>query len=208
MKGGYNPYHKMTASEFRSVVGDYASELEMFKKTKRLTIERIEFPVRQKIWFQKLRTGAYRPTNSVSAIPFGANSIIHEVLDVKHRQCNFHQHPRRWRNISAAMNEQYSPNPQKTIDHHSLLIWCRSAADAIPSPHPSYRLFEAILGAWLGRLEDARLACDQAIHFQDWMDRPEPDWLEEIRKNASLLLSKIEAGEHSEFLQSMNEGFA
>lgn len=204
----YNPYHKMTASEFRSVVSDYGSELPFFNKTKRLTLERIEFPIRQSIWFQKLKTGDYRPTNSVSAIPFGVNSIIHEVLDVKHRECGFHQHPRRWGNIASAMKIQFSPDVQKTIDHDALLSQCRTAADAIPTPHPCYRLFEAVLAAWLGRLDVALLACDQAIHFQDWIDRSEPQWLGEIRKLATLLRSKIETNEHIEFLQSMNDDVA
>lgn len=205
MKGDFDPYRKMTPSEFRSVVSDYASELPLFRKTKRLSIERSEFPVRQVIWFQKLRTGDYRPTNSVGAIPFGAKSIIHEVLDVKHRECNIHQHPRRWADIAAAMNEQFSPDVQKLVDQEALLSRSRAAADSIPMPHPGYRLFEAVLGAWLGKLEVARSACDQAIRFQDWMDRPEPDWLTEIRKDAALLLSKIEANDHIEFLTSMNE---
>jgi hypothetical protein len=201
-----NPYPKMTPAEFRSVVSDYASTLPNWKRTKKNTIERESFPVHQMIWFQRLTTGDYRPTNSVGAVPFKAKSIVHEVLDVKHRECRFKNHAARWGQIADAMKAQFHPALDAEIDLDELLRLCRQLGDGIPNPHPSYRLFEAIIAAWLDQLAEAQVACEQAITFVDWMDRPEPEWLSAIRSQARQLKTSINEKSHISFLKSFGEG--
>ena len=194
------PFPKMTAKEFRSVVSDYASALPGWKKTSQNWIVREEFPVCQTIWFQRLRSGGYRPTNSLKSIPFNASCVIHQILDVKHQSATFRQHPSRWQAMSAAMKTQFKPRPDAPLELAELLRLCRSERVSLYDPHPSYLLFEAVVAAWLDQLSDAKVACDYAITYVDPFDRAEPDWLKTIRAQASDLRDSIERNQHREFL--------
>lgn len=75
-------------------------------------------PIAQNIAFQSLSYGAYRPECliDVSGPPDLGSRLLHQMLDVKHRQVERRQHANEWPKVLQAIEEQFLPNVRKPLD--------------------------------------------------------------------------------------------
>lgn len=198
-------FPKITQPELASVVRDYAGELNGWFVWKRASLCRNEFPLQQMVWFQKLRTGAYRPMHAMNAIPYPMTGALSGILDVRHREATIKQHPSRWRGMLTAMEEQFQPAIRKPIDLEEVVMLCKAEADAVGEGRDNYAPHQhtmlAILCSWLGRKAEALDYCERIYNRGPFAAEPITDWELDIQNFCRELTKTLHAGTEKAFLE-------
>jgi hypothetical protein len=181
---------------YREAFPDWAVEHDVM-------LTRTHGPIKQLIDFQAQRSGAYRPSGGVRIllpIPDGC-SILHQYLDVKHREILPREHPSKWPLVLKAMEEQFVPPIRKPLDVAETLRFGEEEAIRDRIDNMNYTMGLAAINAYLGNAERAIYWCHRVEERAANMGRPLADW--EIRKKdfAHELREALEAGHEGELLR-------
>lgn len=88
--------NKITLKEMAIIIGDYQAAFPEWQAVRGDTLVRINRAVGQAIWFDRLRTGAYRPTCRVHVLAapgeWGGTAVLSHFLDVKFRSITLESH--------------------------------------------------------------------------------------------------------------------
>jgi hypothetical protein len=90
-------YERMTRKQLKEVVSDYAETFGGWSLLDGTAFVREQGPVRQTVWFEALRTGAYRPSCGISAVALPIVRMLPQMLDVRINGPTFSQ-PGQWWN--------------------------------------------------------------------------------------------------------------
>jgi len=193
-----NSHKPMTKKQIRDVVTEYATrfpEWTMF--TDGMAFTRNLGPIQQMIWFQGLRTGAYRPMHVINTTALSTPRMLTQMLDVRNREATLKQHAVRMPPMLAAMEHQFRPDIRKPLDIAEVLELCE--AEARPDSTNDLAML-AILYAWLGRDTNALECCEQMQHCSLPTLAPIPEWEDAMRAFGRDLAKAVEAGMAREFL--------
>lgn len=165
-------------------------------------LARARGPLKQTIYFQSLRTGAYRPSHAVEIllpIPDGC-SILHSHLDIKHRDVFPREHSAKWPQMLKAMEEQFIPPIRKPLDVAETLQFGEKEAEVDRIENINHMAGLAALNAYLGNTKRAGYWCGRleirAVHI----GRPLGDWEVRKRQYALALQQAIDAGKGQKFV--------
>ena len=200
-------YTPMSKGQLKAVVSEYAARFPewtiVFDGT---AFVRRSGPIQQMIWFQKMRSAAYRPTHGISslALPEAHIRMLPQVLDVKHREIEHRWHDRKFADTLAAMEQQLRPDIRKPLDVAEVLALCEAEAVVIPDTTNNMAML-AILCAWLGRDSEALDYCERMQHCPLPKLAPMPEWEEAMRAFGRNLAKAVQAGSAREFLEAAVE---
>lgn len=193
-------YSPMTKAQLKAVVADYAAAFPDWKLFPDGTaFERVSGPVRQLIWFQKMSSAAYRPTHVINTPVLPMPRMLHQLLDVKHREVEHRWHERKFVETLAAMKQQFLPGICKPLDIAEVLTLCEAEARA-DSTNDLTML--AILYAWLDRKAEALDCCERMQHCPLPMLAPIPEWEASMRSFGLELAKSIKDGDAKVFLEN------
>lgn len=188
----------LTKKQLTEVVGCYAAALTDWQIIGGDRLVRTHGPILQQIGFEALRSGAYRPAAGIRARPLPTVRMLHQFLDVKHRQTLLREHPTKWRGIVAAMEQQFCPSIRRPLDLREVLLLCRTKAK--DSTNDLCML--AILHAYLGDREQALSCCDRMQILPPPTLAPRLDWEKRHKEFGLALRQAIETGNERHFLNS------
>jgi hypothetical protein len=106
----------MTKSELRRYVSTYEFLFGSWKKQDGVGFARLSGPFAQQVWFENLRSGAYRPVMTVSILVMRGGATLHQFLDINNREILPRDHDRKYENIAKAMQGEFRPNIGELLD--------------------------------------------------------------------------------------------
>lgn len=122
----------MTKAELRKYVPAYESLFEGWHKRSEEAFFRVSGPFAQQVWFENLRSGAYRPAMAVSILVITDGAILHQFLDVKYRQVLPREHERKLDGVRKAMQTEFRPSIAKPFDEEEAMqMFIEQATDRI-----------------------------------------------------------------------------
>jgi hypothetical protein len=188
----------MTKKQLKDVVCEYATAFPDWTIFEDNAFVREHGPIQQMIWFQKLRSGAYRPTHVVRALPIVISRMLTQMLDVRNRETDYKRHKTRWRDVVGAMEQQFKPSIRKPLDIAEVASLCE--AEARETTNDLVML--AILYAWLGRRDKALSCCTRMQSCAPPTLAPVPEWEEQMKAFGRALAQAVETGAERGFLET------
>jgi hypothetical protein len=171
-----------------------------WKLTEGDRLERSCGPIVQEIGFEALSFGPYRPMAVLWALPLPTVSMLHQFLDVKHSHVRLRDHPQKWKDVVAAMEQQFRPSIRKPLDVGEIKVLCeQEALEKKESTNDLCML--AILNAYLGEDELALSYCRRMQTVPPPTLAPQLDWEERHKEFGRQLRQAIEQGKVREFLE-------
>ena len=189
-------YLPLTKKQLNEIVECYATVFPGWKVVDGNRFIRSLGPIVQQIGFQGLRYKAYRPMGVIWALPYPNISMLHQFLDIKHRQVRLREHPTKWKSVVTAMEEQFQPSIRKPLDLQEIRCLCEQNAGE--KTHDMCML--AILNAYLGERDQALFYCERIQNVPSPIPDSFPDWQKKHREFGRQLRQAIEAGNERQFL--------
>jgi hypothetical protein len=147
---------KLTSKEIEQIVDDYHAALRDWQKVGGDTLVRTEELIGQSIWFDRLRTGAYRPTMRVHVFVApdegGGTVVLPQFLGIKTKEVSVKAHLRQFPAVMDALKNEVVPSIEKALNAEKVTTLLRSRAAG--RPVGAYAL--ACLFGAMERAEDAR----------------------------------------------------
>ncbi len=191
-------YMPLTKKQLSEVVDCYAATFSGWQLINGLVFARTHGPIVQHVGIDTLSYKAYRPWSGIRATALPTVRMLHQLLDVKHRQVELRAHPTRWKDIVEAMEQQFRPPIRKPLDLREVRGLCEQAAKE--STNDLCML--AILHAYLGEKEQALSCCERMQTLPPPTLAPRLDWEERHKEFGRELRRAVEAGNERQFLDT------
>jgi hypothetical protein len=189
----------LTKKQLAEIVECYATVFPDWEIVSGQVFSRTSGPICQLVGIEALRSGAYRPWAGVRAVPVPDVRMLHQFLDIKHRQILPRQHPVMWKNVVAAMEQQFRPSIRKQLDLAEIKGLCEQ--EARPTTNDLCML--ATLSAYLGEKQQALSCCEQMENVEPPVLAPRLDWERRHLEFGRQLRQAIEAGNVRQFLDAV-----
>jgi hypothetical protein len=179
----------MTKSELRNYVEAYRGLFSDWMEVRGEGFVRISGPIAQKVWFENLRSGAYRPAAGISILSAKGGSMMHQFLDFPNREILPRDHNSKFERVCTAMIEQFVPSIISPLNANEVCRVCEEhAAERINDAHSL-----SALNAYLGNIDAARQWIDTLRRLTT--DRTDLEgWEKERVLAADALEEAIESG--------------
>lgn len=192
----------------RQLIGYVNSYLESFPDwsvENDVVLARSHGPLKQRIAFEALRSGAYRPSCSVAVLTAPDGQLLFRYLDIKHREILPRQHSSRRSLVLRAMEEQFLPSIREPLNVAKVLHLAEEEVlrDRIAKTNDSVAL--AALYVHVGNLDRAKWWCDQVPLQLASLGREPARWEQAHARYAEQLRDAVVHGRAESFLQ-MNLG--
>jgi hypothetical protein len=192
-------YASMTKAQLKAIVADYSA---MFPDWNLLpdgtAFVRSFGPIQQMIWFQNMRA-YFRPTHVLNTTVLPMPRMLHQLLDVKHREVELRWHERKLLATVGAMEQQFRPNIRKPLDLAEVLALCEK--EARPDSTNDLAML-AILYAWLDRKAETLECCERMQDCPLPTLAPMPAWEEAMRAFGRELADAISKCNARPFLEA------
>jgi hypothetical protein len=186
----------LTTKQLAEIVECYARVFEGWEIVNRQIFSRRQGPIVQYVGFESLRSGAYRPWSAISALPLYTVRMLHQFLDIKHREVLFREHSNQWRDIVVAMEQQFRPSIREPLNLSDIQAMCEQQARE--STNDLCML--ALLNAYRGNKEQAVSYCERMQELPPPALAPRLDWEQKHKEFGHQLLQAIKAGNERQFL--------
>ncbi|MFO0979217.1 MAG: hypothetical protein U0996_22605 [Planctomycetaceae bacterium] len=198
----------MTKSELRQYVEAYRPFFDNWTAVRGEGFVRISGPVAQQVWFENLRSGAYRPVSAISILVAKGGAMLHSFLDIRHREILPREHDLKFERVYRAMSEQFVPSIISPLNAIEVRQLCEERATGRINDAHSLSALNAYLGdydaasKWIATLK--RLTKDRT-DLEDWEVScvRAANALEEAiaNDNVKVALDEIRMSEESRLLQ-------
>lgn len=193
-----NRIKKMTKAELRRYVDAYRVFFNDWIQIKGEGFFRFSGPIAQLVWFENLRSGAYRPASAVSILVARNSVMLHGFLDVRHRQVYPREHDAKFKEICSAMQEQFVPPICQPLNPLEVLKTCEeNARESIQDAHAL-----SALHAYFGHMNSARKWMDAVKRMTIGRDNLQ-DWEISCLQDMNQLEKAIQQGNVQEFLEEI-----
>lgn len=196
-------YAPITNAQLKAIVADYASAFSEWSLLPEGTgVVRSFGPLQQMIWFQKMSSAAYRPTHVMNTTVSPIPRMLHQLLDVKHREIEVARHEHKLPEVVAAMEQQFRPAIRKPLNIAEVLELCEveSRRDSLND-----LVILAVLYAWLERKAEALDCCSRMQLCPLPKLAPVPEWEVVMRAFGGQLADAVESGNGRSFLEGAIE---
>lgn len=147
---------KITPKQMREIVAEYSSQFPSWTVVGFDALVRFNGAVAQLIWFDRLRTGTYRPTCRVHVLvapsESGGTVVLTQFLNIKHREISLQNHQKMINSVTTSIKSEIIPAVSRPIDASNIAELLSDRP--IVRPVNAYAL--AFLCASLGRNDDAK----------------------------------------------------
>ena len=147
---------KLTSKEISVIVRDYHAQLPEWHIVGGDTLLRFGRSIAQSLWFDRLRTGSYRPTARIHVLVApderGGTVVLPQFLGVKNKEVTKQAHARQLPSVIAALHSELSPSIDKSLDENTVVELAASRSHGRPAG--AYAV--ACLYAALGTTSEAR----------------------------------------------------
>ncbi len=202
-----NSIKKLTRKELTEIVRCYANVFPEWKIVGGNRLVRTNAIILQQIGFESLRYGAYRPVALIQVLPLPFLSMLHQELDIKHREIERREHPLMWQKVVAAMEQQFQPSIRKPLDLREVRDLCEQANKVIAESRGRECIYNlcmlSILNAYLGEREQALSYCQQMKDVPPPDSRTLFDWEISCLEFGNKLHKAIENGNERQFLDTV-----
>jgi hypothetical protein len=195
----------LTKSQLERYFADYRSAFPDWAVEDGLVLVRSKWPIVQRLAFQALRSGAYRPSCSVETTIAPAIRILPQLLDIKHRDIRPLGHASRWRGVVAAMEEQFRPAIRKPLDAQSVLRLAEEAVARDKIENVNEFSVIAALNAFEGDMDRALVWCARVEGWMQAAGPGAPGWALERAGYTRELRKAIEAGQVKKFFDRVSK---
>jgi len=142
---------KLTTKEVTEIVADYGGAFPEWQIVGGDLLVRVKGPVGQAIWFDRLRTGAYRPTCRIHVLAApddaGGTVVLPQFLGIKTKEIIGDAHTKMLPAVILGLKSEVVPSILKPLDPTNVAeLLCSRAAG-----HPAGAFALACLWAALGR---------------------------------------------------------
>jgi hypothetical protein len=123
---------KLTTKEIAEIVADYRTAFPEWQTARGDTLVRVNGAVGQAIWFDRLRTGAYRPTCRIHVLAApdegGGTVVLPQFLGIKNKEILAAIHARVLPAVILALKSEIAPSISKPLDpaHVAELLGARA----------------------------------------------------------------------------------
>ena len=178
----------MTKSELRQYVEAYHPFFSNWIAVRGECFLRISGPVAQQVWFENLRSGAYRPVTAVSILVAKKAVMLHKFLDIRHREILPREHQLKFEEVFNAMRDQFVPSIISPLNAIEVCQLCEE--HAVERVNEAHSL--SALNAYLGKFDTARKWIDILKRLTN--DRTEiEDWEKDCVRALNSLEEAIES---------------
>jgi hypothetical protein len=166
----------LTKSQLVGYFNDYRSAFPDWEVEHDVVLARSDGPLKQRIAFEALRSGAYRPSHSIEVLIAPDVRVLAGFLDIKHREVLPREHAAKWPRVLKAMEEQFLPSIRRPLDAAEVLQLAEEEVvrDRIDKTHYSVAL--AALNAFTGNSERAIWWCERVPAQLASLGREPVDW--------------------------------
>lgn len=163
----------LTKKQLREVFESYSDVFDLWDKDPSDAVySRTSGPVKQQVWFEGLRSGEYRPASGVRILVAPDAAMLHQFLDIRHRQILLSQHEAMRPSVIKAMTTQFMPHINQPLAAVEVLRLCEAeATDRIADI-----CGVAALAASLGRSNLALDWCKKADASMACLGRQPAEW--------------------------------
>jgi hypothetical protein len=188
----------MTKSELKRYVDSYKTYFCNWTQVRSEGFLRFSGPIAQQVWFENLRSGAYRPASAISILVARNSVMLHRFLDVRNRQVLPREHEGKFKEICKAMEEQFVPPISLPLNPIEVLKTCEeNARESIQDAHAL-----SAFHAYFGNLDSARKWMDAIKRMTNGRDNLQ-DWEISCLQDVKQLEQAIQQGNVREFLEEI-----
>lgn len=188
----------MTKSELRKYVEAYRPLFCNWNAVGNDGFVRVSGPIAQMVWFENLRSGAYRPAAGVSILVAKGGSMLHQFLDIRNRQVLPREHDSKFERVCQAMCDQFVPSINSPLDASEVCRLCEERATG--RIHDAHSL--SALYAYLGDFDSARKWLESLKRLTKGRTDL-TDWEENFVRAANALEEAIESGNVKDLLDEI-----
>ncbi len=196
------PMQELTKKELAAYFEVYRDAFPDWQVEHGVVLTRTLGPIAQNIAFQSLSYGAYRPecVIAVSGPPNRGSRLLHQMLDVKHRQVERRQHATEWPRVLKAIEEQFLPNVRRPLDIAEVVSLAEESAEHEGIENIRYLNGVAMLNAYLERFDRAAEWCGRAVASLEPSGDELVGWQRDQADFARQLNGAIEQGRGEQFV--------
>ena len=196
---------KITPLTKRQLVGyfnDYRLAFSDWRVEHDVVLARSHGPVEQRISFEALRSGAYRPLCSVVVLVAPGTQVLPRFLDIKHREVLPREHSAKLPSVLKVMEDQFQPSIRRPLDAAEVLRLAEEEVVRDKIDKTLYSVALAALNAFVGNSDRATSWCDRVPIQLAGLGREPADWEQEHAEYAQQLRQAIKSGQARAFLQA------
>jgi hypothetical protein len=159
--------------------------------------------VEQKIAFESLRAGSYRPSCSLTVLSIPRSQLIFNFLDIRNREVFPREHSSKWPHIVSAMEAQFLPSIRAPLDIIEILRIAESEVLRNKITNVNRLSGLAALNAYVGNTPKALYWCDKIEgQVKESIQKP-LDWELQHVDFSRQLRTSIGLDQHKWLLQTM-----
>lgn len=157
------PIEPLTDRELVKYFGVYRDAFPDWDVEHKVVLTRASGPISQRISFQALRSGAYRPSCSIwVAGPPERSQLLWQFLEKSLEQVDRRQHDTKWPLMLKAMEEQFVPRVREPLNIAEVFRLAAEQAERDGIQNIRYFNGLATLSVHLGQTKNALQWCDRA----------------------------------------------